>query len=38
MYDHVVVQVEDFVDYIKSLYAHFDSLLMFDHSCSHDWG
>ena len=35
-YQHMVLQLEDFVDVIKVLYSQYQFLFLFDHSCGHD--
>jgi hypothetical protein len=35
-YEHMVLQLEDFVDCLKVLLPEYDSLFLFDHSCGHD--
>ena len=35
-YDSMVLQLEDCVDVVKTLYPQYDFLFLFDHSCGHD--
>jgi hypothetical protein len=35
-YERMVLQLEDVVDCLKTLYPNFDFLFMLDHSCGHD--
>ena len=35
-YEHMILQLEDCVDVVQTLYPEFDFLFMFDHSCGHD--
>ena len=35
-YNHMVLQLEDCVDCVKTLYSQFDFLFLFDHSSGHD--
>jgi len=35
-YDRMVLQLEDCVDALKTIYPQFDFLFLFDHSCGHD--
>jgi hypothetical protein len=35
-YKHMVLQLEDYVDYLQVLTPQFDDLFLFDHSCGHD--
>jgi hypothetical protein len=33
----MVLQIEDCLDVMMVLYPAYEVLLLFDHSCSHDW-
>jgi hypothetical protein len=35
-YERMVLQMEDYLDVLDTLYSQFDVLLLFDHSCGHD--
>jgi hypothetical protein len=35
-YEHMVIQFEDCMDCLTTLYPEFDYLFLFDHSCGHD--
>jgi len=35
-YDHMIIQFEDCIDVVKTLYPEFDFIFLFDHSCGHD--
>ena len=35
-YDHMVLQFEDCVDVVKTLWPEYDYVFLFDHSCGHD--
>jgi DNA-binding transcriptional regulator YhcF (GntR family) len=35
-YDHMIIQFEDCIDVVKTLYPEFDFMFLFDHSCGHD--
>jgi hypothetical protein len=35
-YDHMVLQVEDYMDCLKVLAPQFDYFFLFDHTCGHD--
>ena len=35
-YDHMIIQFEDCINVVKTLYPEFDFMFLFDHSCGHD--
>ena len=35
-YEHMVVQLEDVVDILKTIYTAYEFIFLFDHSCGHD--
>ena len=35
-YDHMILQFEDCIDVLKTLWPEFDYVFLFDHSCGHD--
>jgi hypothetical protein len=35
-YDHMILQFEDCIDVVKTLWPEFDFVFLFDHSCGHD--
>ncbi len=37
-YKHMVIQLEDCIDYLKVLYPQYEFVFLLDHSCGHDRG
>jgi hypothetical protein len=35
-YEQMILQLEDCLDVLKTLYSHYDLLILFDHSCGHN--
>jgi hypothetical protein len=35
-YDHMIIQLKDCIDVVKTVHPEFDCLFLFDHSCGHD--
>ena len=37
IYEHLVLQMEDYLERLKVLYLYYDFVFLFDHLCAHDW-
>jgi hypothetical protein len=35
-YDHIIIQLADCIDVVKTLHTEFDYLFLFDHRCGHN--